>query len=65
MPSLAGGGGGCGLIVDGGEFLHIRFVEVSCEIRGVYPVREDKNVAAGGCASVGMSTVYSLFKSCF
>ncbi len=60
-----GGSGRGGLIGDGCEFLHIGFVEViSCKIRGVHPVREDKDAAARGCASVGMSTLYCLFKRC-
>ncbi len=53
------------LVGDGGEFLHLGFVEVSCMIRNVYPVREDKYVNARGCASVGMDTIYGLFKCCF
>ncbi len=60
-----GGSGRGGLVGDGGEFLHIGFVEVSCKIWCMYPVREDKDVAARGFAFVGMSTVYCLFQSCF
>ncbi len=58
-------GGRGGLVGDGGEFLHVEFVEVSCKIRGVYPVRENEDVVVRGCASMGMSDVYCLFKSCF
>ncbi len=59
------GCGRCGLVGDGGKFLHIGFVEISCKIWGVYRVREDKDVAVRGCASMGMSTIYCLFPSCF
>ncbi len=57
--------GSGGLVGNGGEFLHIRFVEVSCEVRGVYPFREDMDVAARGCTSLGVGAVYRLFESCF
>jgi hypothetical protein len=35
------------------------------KVRGVFPAREDKDVAARGCVYVGMSAVYRLFKSYF
>ena len=41
--------------------LSIEFVEVSCKVWGMYPVEEDKYVAARGCVSACVGVVYCLF----